>query len=154
MTSSESGLLSPSDASLSERRTCPARDRGTALVALLAAVVREASPDTSPRHGAAIHDAERAYRHHRDAGRDRSERRFGAGRDTARTTRADTLMATRNSMPPISGHGAPTVVNVTASDKTETPEGPGLPPWAFAYFGGHALYAVAASLAQIFTGER
>jgi hypothetical protein len=44
-------------------------------------------------------------------------------------------------------------MNLTASPTEESPEGLGLPPWAFFYLAGSVVYASRCPPAQIFTGE-
>jgi hypothetical protein len=53
-------------------------------------------------------------------------------------------------MPPISGHGAPAVVNIKFSDgNLETQKAWSSYLQAFAYFGGRAVYLGLPSLAQL-----
>jgi hypothetical protein len=115
-TSATARLPSPSDASLSVRGTCPEVGRGTGPAEPRAAAERVTSCDMQPRRDEASHVAGPGGIRRRTVAPDRNGRRIEAGSHTARMTRADTLPTTRGPMPPTSGHGAPAVVIVTASD--------------------------------------
>ena len=114
-TSTRAAPPSRMDASLSAHRSCPAA-LGSAPVALRADVASGAWCGTQPvrvvhNHGDA---AERRWR--RTADRDHTTDRSEAGCDSDRRVRVDTRPKPRNPMP-FSGHGAPAVMILTASER-------------------------------------
>jgi hypothetical protein len=126
--STRSRAPSPCDASLSDQGTCPAAGLDSGIGEPPAGDGLGACAGRCRRRGGGrrVDGARDSPR--RAAGPDRTGRRGEAGSDTARRARADTPRATRASMPPISGHGARSVVNVVSSARHGAPEGPGLPP--------------------------
>jgi hypothetical protein len=120
MPSPRRGLASLADASLSKLGIWPAADRDTGPVAPRGAAEHAAGLDRRLRLASATHAAARAGSGRRTAVLDHNARTSAAARDTARRARAGTL-PTRSPMPPISGHGAPSMVKVTASDSDSEP---------------------------------
>src|SRR6185295_5999263 len=113
-------LASSADASLSDLRIWPAADRDSALGEPPGAGVLAVELDRwRPRVGA-IRAAVRARSARRTAVHGHTAHTVAAARDTARRARAGTPL-TRSPMPPISGHGAPDVMKVTASDTISEP---------------------------------
>lgn len=139
MISSGTALPSPRDASLSAPRTWPARDRGIGLAAPIGDVAPGPSLGMPLRHGGANHAVAPGGSRRRDAGRDHSACRNEAGSDTARSWRADTRSKTRRSTPPLSGHGARAVVNVTASRHRRLQKARGCRPGPSLFGGPRAL---------------
>ena len=114
-TSTRAAPPSRMDASLSAHRSCPAA-LGSAPVALRADDASGAWCGTQPlrvvhNHGDA---AERRWR--RTADRDHTTDRSEAGCDSDRRVRVDTRPKPRHPMP-FSGHGAPAVMILTASER-------------------------------------
>ncbi len=128
MTSANARLASPCDASLSCPRSCPGGGRGTGPDAPIAGVAPGASPDRSPTRGAPTRVGVPADTPGKGAAPDRSDRRGEAELDTARRGRAGTPRTTRSSMPPLSGHGARAVMNLTASRHRRLPKAWGCRP--------------------------
>jgi hypothetical protein len=74
-----------------------------------------------------------------DVAPDRNDRRIEAGFDTARRSRAGTPPTARHSMPPISGHGARAVMNVTASRHRRLQKARGCRPGPSLFGGARRL---------------
>jgi len=120
MPSPRRGLASLADASLSQLGIWPAADHDIGLGAPPGGGARAVARDRPLQLASATHAAARAGNGRRTAALDHSAHTSAAARDTARRERAGTL-PTRSPMPPISGHGAPSMVKVTASDANSEP---------------------------------
>ena len=126
-------LASLADASLSKLGIWPAADRDSGPGAPPGAAEHAVGLDRRLRLASATHAAARAGSGRRIAVLDHNARTTAAARDTARKARAGTL-PTRSPMPPISGHGAPSMVKVTDLRlRLGAPESLELPLRAFAF---------------------
>ena len=128
-------LASPCDASLSRPTTWPAA-RGSGLVARPEAVSLDARAGSEPQRGAKTRGVAHGGTRRRNVDRGSSARKGAAERDNARRQRARTLPAARSSKPPISGHGARTVMKVRSSEPIGAPEGLEMRPRGLRLFGG------------------
>ena len=113
-------LASLADASLFDLRTWPAADRGTGPGGRRGGDAHGASADTQLQHAEASRAAVQAHTERRTAVRGHNAHKSAVASDTAHRARAGTR-PTRSPMPPISGHGAPNVMKVTASDTISEP---------------------------------
>jgi len=120
-------LASSYDASLSAPTSWPCAP-GIGLASPLADGARGAGSGSDLQHAGATLGAARAGRSRRTVDRDSSHGRGELERGSARRGRARKLPATRSSMPPISGHGAQTVMKVRSSEPIGAPEGLELQP--------------------------
>jgi hypothetical protein len=114
-------LASLADASLSDLRIWPAADHDSEPGEPPGAVARAAGCGRPLRHVAANLSAVAVHTARRTAVHGHTADRSAAVSHTARRARAGTL-PTRSPMPPISGHGAPNVMKVTASDTVSEPQ--------------------------------
>lgn len=147
--STRAELASRCDASLSTPISCPV------AVADIGAGRRRAGDGprtcdgTPPQRAGPNHVAAERGKPCRIAALGHSDGTTEAARDSDHRLRADTLLTTPSPVPPISGHGAPNVMKVNASDDTRSPESPELALRAFAISAGCPAYANAAPVAQI-----
>jgi hypothetical protein len=133
--SRRAALASSHDASLSTLTSWPSA-RGIGPAAPRADVALAADAGNDPRHAGATHDAARGDTPSRTAARDSSCGRGEVECGNVRTERARKRPAARSSMPPISGHGARTVMKVRSSEPIGAPEGLELQPRGLRLFGG------------------